>query len=65
MSSASSLSSVGSDVLRRRVVAAAAATAGPPANPPVGTVIVHSTVNGDQDSLFLDNYELDAEGGDE
>jgi hypothetical protein len=65
MSSASSSSSVGSDVLRRRVAAAAAATAGPPVDPPVGTVLVHGTVNGDQDSLFLDNYERDAEGGDE
>ena len=62
MSSVSSSSSVGSDVLRRRVAAAAAATASAvPADPPVRTVLVNETVDGD----FLDNYELDAEGGDE
>jgi hypothetical protein len=62
-SSVSSSSSVGSDVLRRRAAAAAAAT-GPHVDPAGSTVLVHGSFDGEA-SDFLDNYELDAEGGDE
>jgi hypothetical protein len=60
LSSISALSSVGSDVLRRRVAAAAAATE--VVDGGAFDVVGAGAVDASPD--FLDNYELDAEGGD-